>query len=157
MAALRIAHHFRVDIDAAIKAVENYEPRMNRSQIIKTGYNTLIMDAYNANPSSMKAALTNFAAMNGANKIVLLGDMFELGTEAAYEHKAILELALSLNFSSVITAGPDFALAHPANPVFRHSKSQQNFRIATNRPSEGATILVKGSRGMKLETVTGNL
>jgi len=158
MAALCIAHHFRVDIDAAAKAIEKYEPRMNRSQIINTGHNTLILDAYNANPSSMKAALTNFAAMADANKIVLLGDMFELGTEAAFEHKAILKLALSLNFSSVITTGPDFALAATGKSgvqSFNTVTELQDF-LVTNRP-EGATILVKGSRGMKLETLTANL
>lgn len=158
MAALCVAQHFRVDIEAAVKAVEEYEPRMNRSQIINTGHNTLIMDAYNANPSSMRAALTNFAAMDEANKIVLLGDMFELGTEAANEHTAILEFALSLKFSSIVTIGPDFALAAAGKPgiqAFNTVAELQDF-LATNRP-KGATILVKGSRGMKLETVTGNL
>lgn len=158
MAALCIAHHFRVEGDAAIKAIENYEPRMNRSQIISTGHNTLVMDAYNANPSSMKAAITNFAAMNDENKVVLLGDMFELGTGAAFEHTEILELAISLNFSSIITAGPEFALAAAGKSgvqAFATVKELQDF-LATNRP-EGATILVKGSRGMKLETLTGNL
>ncbi len=155
MAALCIASHFRVEPVAAVKAIGNYEPKMNRSQIIRTAHNTLIMDAYNANPSSMRVALLNFSAMADSPKILILGDMFELGVEAAAEHKVILELALKQNFSFILTAGPHFAEAAAGIPKVKAfaTVNQLNEYLSAKKP-EGATILVKGSRGMKLEAVT---
>jgi len=155
MAALCIAHHFRVDLNDAARAVETYEPRMNRSQILQTAHNTVIMDAYNANPSSMRVAITNFAEMTAPVKILVLGDMFELGTDAPDEHSEILRLAIGLKFDSILTAGPHFAhaatgltgiLSFPGVPEL---KDHLNILKLQN-----AHILVKGSRGMKLESIT---
>jgi UDP-N-acetylmuramoyl-tripeptide--D-alanyl-D-alanine ligase len=158
MAALCIANHFRVNPEDAVKAIENYEPKMNRSQVLQTGRNTLIMDAYNANPSSMQAAILNFSAMEGHIKILLLGDMFELGEEAPGEHKAILELALAQTFSRIIAAGPLFAEAATAyQDVIAFKTIDELSNYLFSEKIEGATILVKGSRGMKLESITGNL
>lgn len=158
MAALCIANHFRVKPEDAVKAIENYEPKMNRSQILKTEKNTLILDAYNANPSSMQAAILNLSAMKGHNKILLLGDMFELGEEAPGEHKAILELALAQKFSRIIVTGPLFAEAATANQnVIAFKTIGELSEYLSSEKIQGSTILVKGSRGMKLETITGNL
>ena len=158
MAALCIAGHFRVKPEEAVKAVENYEPKMNRSQVLKTDKNTLILDAYNANPSSMQAAIHNFSAMNAPDKVLLLGDMFELGTEAGIEHKAILELAITNHFKSIITVGPHFAeaAAGKQNVEAVSTVSELNDYLI-HAGIVGATILIKGSRGMKLETITANL
>lgn len=158
MAALCIAGHFRVNLPDAIEAVANYEPKMNRSQIIATEKNTLIMDAYNANPSSMHAAIINFSLQQAERKILLLGDMFELGQEAATEHSAILELAGSFGFDGILTAGPLFAEAASGKPhitAFSTAEGLKEYLMA--HPVSNATILVKGSRGMKLESVLENL
>jgi UDP-N-acetylmuramoyl-tripeptide--D-alanyl-D-alanine ligase len=158
MAALCIANHFRVYPEDAVKAIENYEPKMNRSQVLQTGRNTLIMDAYNANPSSMQAAILNFSAMEGHHKILLLGDMFELGEEAPGEHITILNLALAQKFRKVITAGPLFAEAAFGQQDVEAFKTTVELNdYLSSEKIKGATILVKGSRGMKLESITGNL
>jgi UDP-N-acetylmuramoyl-tripeptide--D-alanyl-D-alanine ligase len=158
MAALCIANHFRVKPEEAVKAIENYEPKMNRSQVLQTNRNSLILDAYNANPSSMQAAILNFSTMTDPDKILILGDMFELGAESTNEHKTILNLALAQNFRKVITAGPLFSEAASGQQdveAFRTTAELSDY--LTSEKIEGATILIKGSRGMKLETITGNL
>ena len=96
-AAISIGHYFELDFLKIKKGIELYQPKNNRSQIIKQKSNTIILDAYNANPTSMNAALDNFSLMKGDNKIVILGDMFELGDESFNEHKA------SLNKNNLIT------------------------------------------------------
>lgn len=158
MAALCIAKHFRVEPADAVKAIENYEPKMNRSQVLKTGKNTLILDAYNANPSSMQAAILNFSAMTDPDKVLILGDMFELGADAAIEHKTILDLAIAQNFSSILTAGPHFAgAASGKRNVKAFSTVSELNDYLINAGIVGATILIKGSRVMKLESITANL
>lgn len=155
MAALCIAHHFRVELTDAAVAVENYEPRMNRSQLLKTGRNTVIMDAYNANPSSMKAAITNFAAMDAPVKVLILGDMFELGNDAPAEHAQIIQLALQLKFDTVLAAGPQFAGASAGLKGVQAFAGVPELKTWLNGIKfRDACILVKGSRGMKLETIT---
>ncbi len=155
MAALCIAGHFRVEPDAAANAVAGYEPKLNRSQVIATERNTLILDAYNANPSSMKAAILNFQNMQVIDKILILGDMFELGEAAAEEHHTILEIANDCSFSQVLTAGPLFKTASVGFPEVKSFDSVEELmnHLETSRIT-GATILIKGSRGMKLETIT---
>ncbi|MBK9356540.1 MAG: UDP-N-acetylmuramoyl-tripeptide--D-alanyl-D-alanine ligase [Bacteroidales bacterium] len=158
MAALCIARQFRVNLPEAVEAIENYEPRMNRSQVINTERNTLIMDAYNANPSSMQAAIKNFSGMKAGYKILLLGDMFELGTEAPAEHLNILETAISQNFDAIITAGPCFAeAARGKSAVIAFLTVAELKEHLYKHQIKDATILIKGSRGMKLESVTENL
>lgn len=155
MAALCIAHHFRVDITEAARAVENYEPRMNRSQILQTAHNTVIMDAYNANPSSMRVAIANFAATEAAVKVLILGDMFELGNDAPAEHADILKLALEHPFNTILTAGPHFATAAAGlQGITPFPGVPQLKEYLASHQLQHAHILVKGSRGMKLETIT---
>ena len=107
-AAISIGHYFELDFLKIKKGIESYQPKNNRSQIIKQKSNTIILDAYNANPTSMNAALDNFSLMKGDNKIVVLGDMFELGDESFNEHKAVIDLVNSLNFSSTYYVGQHF-------------------------------------------------
>lgn len=158
MAALCIANHFRVELRDAIAAISAYEPRMNRSQVKQSGSNTLILDAYNANPSSMRAALLNLSSIRDSKKTALLGDMFELGPDAAAEHLAVLELALSLGLDAVLTAGPLFyqAATGKQGVTAFADVSELKQHLQLHRP-ENTTILVKGSRGMKLETITDDL
>ncbi|MFH1119607.1 MAG: UDP-N-acetylmuramoyl-tripeptide--D-alanyl-D-alanine ligase [Bacteroidota bacterium] len=158
MAALCIARHFRVGLTAAIQAVENYVPKMNRSQIIITDRNTLVMDAYNANPSSMLAALVNFSRIKSAKKILLMGDMFELGYDAQAEHINILESAISFSFDAIITAGPCFAEAAKGKAGVTSFETVTELKAyLLEHEIKDAFILVKGSRGMKLESITENL
>lgn len=158
MAALCIAHQFRVDIDTAINAIAGYQPDMNRSQIKQTTSNLLILDAYNANPSSMKVALENFNKMKADNKVIILGDMFELGNESLAEHQSIVNLIAEFDFTKIYTAGPYFYKATDGNPRFNHFLSTEELKLAIEKETpQNATILIKGSRGMKLETITGLL
>lgn len=158
MAALAVAGHFKVNLQDAAKAIAAYQPKLNRSQIIDSQYNTLIMDAYNANPTSMEMALKNFASLEKGPKVIILGDMFELGEAAAAEHKHILDLATGYGFSEILTAGPLFM--HAA----KNCKGISTFvdvaslkKELIKKPLRNAMILIKGSRGMKLESLTDAL
>ena len=148
-AAITIGLYFGVPIAAISKAIEGYVPQNNRSQIVKTTHNTLILDAYNANPSSMKVALENFAVLNESQKVVILGDMFELGEDSAHEHQAIADLATSLNFETLFLVGKNFHGVSINHATFSDFESLQ--AQLTKQPLHQKTILIKGSRGMKLE------
>ena len=158
MAAIAVAGHFKVNLQDAAKAIAAYQPKLNRSQIIESQYNTLILDAYNANPTSMEMAIKNFASLEKGPKVIILGDMFELGEAAAAEHKHILDLATGYDFLKIFTAGPLFM--HAANDY----KGIRDFVDASDlkkelikNPLRNVMILIKGSRGMKLETLTDAL
>ena len=149
--AITIGEHFGVPTTDIKAAIEAYNPTNNRSQIVKTAHNTLFLDAYNANPSSMKAALESFAALTTAHKTVILGDMFELGEDSAEEHQAIADLATTLSFETVLLVGKNFhavATNHKTFQDFEHLKE-----YLSKHPLSHKTILIKGSRGMKLERV----
>jgi len=152
--ALCIGKYFKVDERLANNAISNFESDNNRSQIIKKHSNTIILDAYNANPSSMKAAILNFEEMEMPNKIVVLGDMFELGAESKEEHTAIGELLAECNFKQSIIIGKEMRYA---NIVYQQSKwfETKNELVVwlEKEKIKNATILVKGSRGMSLETL----
>lgn len=159
-AAICMGKYFDVE-DSKIKAaIESYIPSNNRSQAIQTKKNKLILDAYNANPSSMKAAIENFAELKEENKWLLLGDMLELGTYEIQEHMEILELIASKNFQNVILVGERFAKAVPGISkaglrFYLFSNSDELItRLQSQSPVNApASILIKGSRGMKLEKV----
>src|SRR5690554_251123 len=150
--AIAIGAYFKVDENQIKEAIETYVPKNNRSQIIEKGTTQIILDAYNANPSSMTVALNNFGKLEAKNKIAILGDMFELGQEAKAEHMAIAELANSLNLSKVIFVGENFHHAIPENnesyTSFDDFETKFNFKTLEN-----ATLFIKGSRGMALERV----
>lgn len=148
--AVAVGNHFNVPETDIKNAIENYTPVNNRSQIIQKGSNKIILDAYNANPSSMQAALENFAQLKDENKVVFLGDMFELGKDSETEHEKIANLAVSCNFSKVFLIGKAFSTTSVKNAYV--SESFESFKNSTNYSNiNNATILIKGSRGMALE------
>lgn len=153
VASVCIGKYFGVETGKIREAIEAYVPSNNRSQILKTKNNTLVLDAYNANPSSMKAALQNFEEMAGDNKWLILGDMRELGTYALQEHRDILNLASS-RFKNVILVGSVFAEAAKGSSGFRIFPDTDKLIEMLKRDSpikDPSLILVKGSRGIQLE------
>jgi UDP-N-acetylmuramoyl-tripeptide--D-alanyl-D-alanine ligase len=153
LAAACIGNFFGVSVSSIREAIEEYIPANNRSQVVLGKKNLLVMDAYNANPSSMDAALRNFAVSAYPDKMVILGDMLELGDESEPEHKKVIRLAEELGLNNAMYVGPVFMslLEGGQAPVFRTSGEALEF-LATHTP-EGKTILIKGSRGIRLETV----
>lgn len=153
-AALCIGKFFKVRPALANMAVAAYDPTNNRSQVFKKKSNTLVLDAYNANPSSMKAAIENFKAMPAENKILVLGDMFELGGESQYEHEALGKLLNELKPGKTLLCGMEMSAAarnHPEALYFQNREGLEQWIKA--HPFQGATVLIKGSRGMGLEKV----
>ena len=149
--AVTIGEYFEVSIKDIKEAIESYIPKNNRSQIIETKNNKIILDAYNANPSSMIVALENFASLSDKNKVIILGDMFELGEASSYEHQAIVTLANSLNFTNQYFVGENFHQTTTKNKLF---KTYDDLGVYLKKhPLKNKTILVKGSRGMRLERV----
>ena len=153
-AAISIGYYFELDFLKIKKGIELYQPKNNRSQIIKQKSNTIILDAYNANPTSMNAALDNFSLMKGDNKIVILGDMFELGDESFNEHKAVIDLVNSLNFTFTYFVGQHF-IKHKflSESVFFFDNTDVLKRHFQSLSISNSVILVKGSRGMSLEVL----
>ena len=148
-AAATIGNYFKVSEDQIKDGIENYIPDNNRSQIINKLTNRIILDAYNANPSSMKAALENFETIQEENKTVILGDMFELGKTSLKEHQAIVELVEILNFKNCFFVGENFYQTKTKNTLFKTFKElKQHLK---NNPLNLQSILIKGSRGMRLE------
>lgn len=153
-AALCIGKYFGVDSKDANKAVAEYVPGNMRSQIVKKGSNTIILDAYNANPSSMEAAIENLATMKAKKKVAILGDMFELEEEAAKEHARIGELLKSKNFDRVYLCGGLMGEAKKHLPASVHfEEKEQLIESLKQHPIQEATVLVKASRGVGLETI----
>ncbi|MGX7667952.1 UDP-N-acetylmuramoyl-tripeptide--D-alanyl-D-alanine ligase [Flavobacterium pedocola] len=151
-AAITIGKYFNVS-DTDIKdAIENYIPSNNRSQLTEKNDNQIILDAYNANPSSMAAAIANFIQLDGLNKIAILGDMFELGKESLEEHKKVIELLLDHSEIETHFVGKDFFANKTTQNHFRFHESFESFSqtFKDNKP-KNKTILIKGSRGMALE------
>ena len=160
MAALAVGARFGVSLADAASAVAAYEPANNRSQMVRTGRNTLIVDAYNANPSSMKAALDNFAAVQAPSKLALLGDMRELGEESLQEHLAIVRKALQADYRCIFV-GEEFRKAldtlDPPEPQAWYPDSAALASALRAQALEGTVILVKGSRGIKMENAIPEL
>lgn len=153
LAAVAIGQHFGVDDERISRALSAYSPSNNRSQFTDTGRNQLVLDAYNANPTSMAAALENFAAMQSARpKLVIIGDMLELGTESGAEHRAMVALVAKLGLETRFV-GTEFA---KATPTAYDTAAALNAHLLSDRIT-GHLILVKGSRGIKLETVVASL
>ena len=166
LAALAVGLYFGVPADDAVRAISSYVPQNNRSQMLRTQRNTLIVDAYNANPSSMAAALDNFAAMLSPSKIVCLGDMLELGVESQEEHQKVVRRVMELAPAEAVLVGDEFAaactsLGIPSDgcPVkfslFGHSSDAAQY--VRSRAFAGCAVLVKGSRGTRMETVIPEL
>lgn len=151
MAAACIGVYFGVEANRIKAAIEGYIPANNRSQIIDTKKNKVILDAYNANPTSMEAALRSFAAYPVDNKMLIIGDMLELGPASHSEHLRILDIINSLDFNDVLLVGRYFTMVsrNSETPSFM-TVAKANQWLKSHRP-ENKTILVKGSRGIMLE------
>ena len=151
-AAIIIGKFFNVELTEIKIALEKYTPENNRSQIIQKNAHYIILDAYNANPSSMKVALENFNSLEKTNKVLILGDMFELGASAKDEHQVIVELTKKLNFDKVIFVGENFYRTNSASIKLRNFDDLKSF-LKENKLPSNSSILIKGSRGMALERV----
>ncbi|HMO63388.1 MAG TPA: UDP-N-acetylmuramoyl-tripeptide--D-alanyl-D-alanine ligase [Ferruginibacter sp.] len=153
LAAVCVGKYFKVADDKIKAAVENYQPSNSRSQLIQQGSNKIILDAYNANPSSMKLAIENLANMPGADKVLMLGAMAEMGEASMAEHEAIVQTILAYSWKAVVLVGGDFKkLTHPFHYFDTATEAaawlkEQHF--------ENCTLLVKGSRSMQMEKVLG--
>jgi len=154
LAATCIGEYFEVDPLDIKKAIESYTPQNNRPQFMKTSRNQLLLDAYNANPSSMIAALKNFQQIKGTQKAVILGDMLELGTASQQEHQGIIELLEAINPERVYLAGSIFSSCRLPDNFMAFENTELLKKALEKEPPEGFYILVKGSRGMKLENLT---
>jgi UDP-N-acetylmuramoyl-tripeptide--D-alanyl-D-alanine ligase len=154
LAAACIGSYFGVPDTAIQQSISGYKPVNNRSQVIKTDRNTLVSDAYNANPSSMELAIRAFAGAEGENKMLILGDMLELGEASEAEHINILQLVEQYAFQFVYLVGPVFCRVNTRreNLCFEDSELARLW-LEHHRP-EGHTILLKGSRGIRLEKVS---
>ena len=149
-AAVLIGKYFNVPLPDIKSAIGSYVPKNNRSQIIEKNGHKIILDAYNANPTSMEAALLNFDAMGNTPKIAFLGDMFELGESAAQEHQYIADLVAKTNIDKVFFIGKNFFEVNTTYRKFESFDAITSFLEKETLPSDGH-ILIKGSRGMALE------
>ncbi len=151
LAAVCVGKYFAVNEQKVKKAILGYHPSNSRSQLIKIDSNTIILDAYNANPGSMKVAIENFANMQGDKKILLLGSMMELGNDSKKEHKEIISLIDAYKWEAVVLVGENFS-SIPNNYInFENSMEAGDWLKATN--PKDSLILIKGSRSMQMEKV----
>ncbi len=150
LCAVGIGIHFGVAVTEICEALSEYEPTNNRSQILKTKNNNLILDAYNANPSSMAEALNSFGKLNESNKFVILGDMLELGDDAAMEHAKVAELVKEKGLDAVLV-GPIFSALKSEYPSFDNAEEAKEYLSQSHL--RNYNILIKGSRGIRLENV----
>lgn len=151
LAAACIGSHFNVSEQSIKKGLESYVPSNNRSQVVQTKHNFVLLDAYNANPSSMKAAIENFAGMNRRDKIVILGDMLELGDESEKEHKIIINLLKEKGILQAILIGSIFTKVCDDENILTFLSSNEALSYLKKQPITNSSVLVKGSRGMQLE------
>ena len=151
LAAVAVGFFFGVENSAIQRGIENYNPQNNRSQLTVTQKNKLIVDAYNANPSSMSAAIQNFAQMEGEPKALIIGDMLELGEQSEEEHRNIIRLLQQKGFKNVLLVGPQFQKVNDSYLSFQNV--EELIKYLESSPLEGQNILLKGSRGIHLEKV----
>ena len=152
-AAIAVGQYFKVDDDQIVEALEAYTPTNSRSQVIETEKNRIIMDAYNANPTSMRAALNNFASICGEQHLLILGDMRELGSASEEEHRNILGLMKKLGFKDALLVGQNF-YAYNENPAWKTFDDVKDLcQYLEGNPIRGMTILVKGSNSIQLGKV----
>ena len=151
LVAVTVGKYFDVPDPEIRKALENYTPSNSRSQLIEKNGARIVLDAYNANPSSMKVAIENFAGMPGNNKVLVLGAMAELGPESISEHQGIVELIGKYDWTSVVLVGGDFTKIK--TPYMTYSSAAEAGEWLKSQEMSGMSMLVKGSRSMKMEDV----
>jgi UDP-N-acetylmuramoyl-tripeptide--D-alanyl-D-alanine ligase len=149
LAAVCVGKYFAVKEQKIKKAIEDYQPSNSRSQLIKKDSNRIILDAYNANPGSMKAAIENFANMQGDKKIMLLGSMMELGEDSKMEHETIISLINKHQWEAVVLVGKNFNDI-PNNYINFENSTEAGQWLKTTNPKD-SLILIKGSRSMQME------
>jgi UDP-N-acetylmuramoyl-tripeptide--D-alanyl-D-alanine ligase len=154
LAAVTVGQFFKVKEQEIKKAIDNYSPSNSRSQLVETGTNKIILDAYNANPSSMKLAIENFSKLQAPNKVLILGGMAELGDESLDEHKIIVELIRQSHWKNVVLVGGDFLKID--HPYISFSKATEAKEWLNQQHFENTHLLIKGSRSMKMENVLAN-
>ena len=153
LAAVAFGLYFKVPVEKINESISNYIPSNNRSQITKTDHNTLIVDCYNANPSSMQLALENLKEINHPNKMAIIGDMLELGTDSKVEHEKIIAY-LKQHAIDFITVGYEFSKVNQ----YQHFETTSSLEVYLNEhPFKDALILLKGSRGIGLERLIPKL
>lgn len=151
LVAVAIGRYFKIGDDAIIKSIEAYTPSNSRSQLIEKGTNKIILDAYNANPTSMKAAIENFAKLHDPQKVLVLGAMMELGTASIMEHENLVALIKTGQWADVILVGGDFSkVEHPFH--FFTTSAEAREWVQKNKKQSGI-YLIKGSRSTKMETI----
>lgn len=158
MAASCIGNYFNIDALNIRKAIEEYRPSNLRSQLIQTTKNTLILDAYNANPSSMTVAVSNYGEMKAEKKIAILGEMRELGTESEKAHRELYDLAMKQDFSQIFLIGKSFDHCPRQEEIIQYFEDTD--ALIAYLEKDGITssyVLIKGSRGNKLERVVAHL
>ena len=153
LAAITVGLHFGVSEEKALDAVANYRPQNNRSQLTETGRNHLVVDAYNANPTSMAAALENFSMIKAENKMLILGDMRELGEVSQAEHRRIVEEIRNYGFTDVWLVGEEFAQAASGSEFRLFADVEAVKDALRNEQVNGYTILIKGSNSIGLSTL----
>ena len=156
LAAICIGVYFKLSAEEINAGISGYQPKNNRSQIKQTATNTLICDYYNANPSSMAVAIENLGKIEAKHKVLVLGDMFEMGGESAAEHEAIIKKAMETQVDERIFIGGEFASqksevgSRKSEAIFYNTAEDAIAGLKAN-PIKNATVLIKGSRGMALE------
>ncbi|HCV79722.1 MAG TPA: UDP-N-acetylmuramoyl-tripeptide--D-alanyl-D-alanine ligase, partial [Zunongwangia profunda] len=157
-AALTIGLYFKVPFKAIKEAIKEYSPSNNRSQIQKTKNNTLLLDAYNANPTSMGSSIINFSNLNTPlSKTLIIGDMLELGQYSKEEHQSIVELCNSKGLKNVYLVGKHFKETSTPEEYQKFDNTTELKTFLTANPINNSYILIKGSRGIALEKIIENL
>ncbi|MGC9374544.1 MAG: UDP-N-acetylmuramoyl-tripeptide--D-alanyl-D-alanine ligase [Bacteroidales bacterium] len=153
LAAIAIGNYFNVEDKKIIKAIEQYKPDNNRSQFFKTKNNSLFLDAYNANPTSVKAAIKNFEQLNIPHKTLILGDMFELGDNALNDHYDVINNIDPKNYKNIFLVGELFATLKVDEHILQFANVDLFKNWLNKNPVKGSYILIKGSRGNRLERI----
>jgi UDP-N-acetylmuramoyl-tripeptide--D-alanyl-D-alanine ligase len=157
MASISTGKYFGVSDMDIKQAIETYVPSNNRSQLLQTEHNTLLLDFYNANPSSMELAIINFAELKVINKTLILGDMFELGSDSEKEHLKIIRILQKLDFLNVMLIGKYFHLVSVNTNYLRFQNTDDFINRLISEKLTSRYILIKGSRGMYLERIINYL
>ncbi|MFP4024202.1 MAG: UDP-N-acetylmuramoyl-tripeptide--D-alanyl-D-alanine ligase [Thiohalospira sp.] len=153
IAGIAIGHYFKIDENLMINAIENYKPENNRSQYIKTDFNQVFLDAYNANPTSVKAAIKNFEQLDLPKKCLILGDMFELGENAINDHYNVIKIVENKTYEKIIVVGEIFANLKLNNSILQFKNVDLLKEWLNKNPIKQSNILIKGSRGNQLERI----
>lgn len=158
LAAISFGVYFQVENELISQAIHDYQPSNNRSQVQKTAHNTLILDAYNANPTSMRSALESFSLIENDSKLAILGDMFELGNESQQEHKDIISMLHQLKLTSFLVGERFYEHRNEADKKLSFFRNKDEMKHFLDREApQGALILLKGSRGIGLEDLVEKL